>query len=1046
MRGRARECQGAGAFALGGGRVAVVCLAIALSSGTTGAQQPQPSVAAATTSDSVDFVREIRPILSQHCFACHGPDAASREADLSLTTHADATAARAHGFRAIAPYSTDESEVWLRITDPDNPMPPHDARNPLTSAQIELVGRWIEQGATYAPHWAYRPPRRTVPQQSARDDWARSDVDRYVLARLEAEGLSPAPDADPVTLIRRVTLDLTGLPPTSSEIDAFLGDASDEAYERAVDRLLASPRYGERMASLWLDLVRFADTVGYHGDQDHRIWPYRDYVINSFNANTAFDRFTIEQLAGDLLEDPTQEQLVATGYNRLLQTSHEGGVQLKEYRAIYMADRVRNLSGVWMGATVGCAQCHDHKFDPYTTRDFYSLGAFFADVDDEEHLRDPYAGLNTLPTPRVPEMRVQSSETSRVLDAIHDRIAATERRLQSVGDSLSEAQPKWEQELLSRLDAGSTTEFVWVDDVLDTGGRTQGDWTFVREAGVPPQSGELYRRQQSNGLIQHYSADTTQKQIVVADGDVFFAWVYASPDDAPEAVMLQFNTGGQDWQHRAVWGGDQIAHGRRDKSWAGYRRMGSLPETGAWARLEVGVADVGLEPGAVISGIAFTQFGGTLYWDKAGMTSTRAAPASVELALRTPAEERTAEQTRLLRDRFLRESPEMRELRARLAELNDERDAVMRSLPLTMYTRALDVPREVRVLPRGNWLDESGEIVEPAIPAFLGRLGREGRATRLDLARWLVTPEEDGGIGGSTARVFVNRVWAMLFGQGLCSSLDDFGGQGVPPTYPDLLDYLAREFVDSGWDVKALVRRLVRTRTYLQASTPGERAFQADPENVLFARQARYRLPAEMVRDSALAVSGLLVEQVGGPSIKPPQPEGLYRHLNFPTREYERDTGPEQWRRGVYMHWQRQFPHPMLRAFDAPTREECTASRPVSNTPLAALTLLNDPTFIEASRAFAQRVLLAEHDTDRERIEFAWREATGRKATAGEVEVLDHLLSEGLEYYATHPNDAAQLVRVGDAPVDDSLAEAELAAWTQVTRAVLNLHETITRE
>ena len=408
-------------------------------------------------------------------------------------------------------------------------------------------------------------------------DWSVSDIDRYILSRIEEEGLSQAPDADRTTLIRRLTYDMTGLPPRTSEIDAFLADDSPGAYETLVDRLLASPHFGERMAMYWLDLVRYADTVGYHGDQDHRIWPYRDYVINSFNQNKPFDQFTVEQIAGDLLPGPAQEQLIATGYNRLLQTSHEGGVQLKEYRAIYQADRIRNISGTWMGATMGCAQCHDHKYDPYTTRDFYAMGAFFADIDDEEHLRDPYGGLNTLPTARVPEMRVWSNEARARDEELTIRISAIQGEMDDAIALLPSKQKEWERALRAQIDSGAVRETVWVDDVLDTGGRTQGDWTFTRDEDVPPKSGAFYRKQSSRGLIQHYSFETTKKRVEVAAGDVFFCWVYLREDDSPQAVMLQFNAGGSDWEHRAVWGGNEIPYGKRAASWAGYQRMGDLP-------------------------------------------------------------------------------------------------------------------------------------------------------------------------------------------------------------------------------------------------------------------------------------------------------------------------------------------------------------------------------------------------------------------------------------------------------------------------------------
>jgi hypothetical protein len=707
------------------------------------------------------------------------------------------------------------SALWQRITSADDPMPPAEEHDPLSAAEIDVLGRWIDEGASYAPHWAYVPPVAPPPPAVGDPAWPRDDVDRFILARLEEEGLRPAPDADRVTLLRRLTYDLTGLPPAPEEIDAFLADDAPDAVATVVDRLLASPHYAERMTTYWLDLVRYADTVGYHGDQTHRIWPYRNWVIDAFDANMPFDRFTIEQLAGDLLPEPTQDQLIATGYNRLVQTSHEGGVQLKEYRAIYQGDRIRNLSGVWMGATVGCAQCHDHKYDPFRTKDYYALGAFFADIDDEEHLRNQYGGLNTLPTRRLPEMLVTTPES-------RTRLADIERRLAALGDGEDDAEAR--------------------------------------------------------------------------------------------------------------------------------------------------------------------------------------------------------------------------------AALEEERKTVESALPKTMYTKRLDEPREVRILPRGNWLDETGPVVAPAVPEFMGRLDVDGRATRLDLARWLVTPGADGGVGELTARVHVNRIWMLLYGQGLCPSTEDFGGQGRPPTHGPLLDRLALDFVASGWDVKALVRRLVLTRTYAQSSIPGAMAQERDPENLLFARQTRQRLPAEMVRDTVLAVSGLLVDRQGGPSVKPPQPAGHYRHLNFPKRRYKADTGPEQWRRGLYVHWQRQFLHPMMSAFDAPTREACTPQRTVSNTPVAALAMLNDPVMVEAARVYAERLAADPRDDERSVIADAMRRATGRRPREAEVAVLLDLFEASKRHYRANPDAAAALIGVGSAPAHASLDPALLAAWTQVARAVFNLHETITRD
>lgn len=764
--------------------------------------------------EDIDFNREIRPLLSDACFACHGPDAAHREADLRLDVESSAKAF------AIVPGDADASELFARITsdDADLMMPPASSGKTLTPNQIELFKRWIDSGAPYEPYWAYQPPD-PEPTPMTDSPWPMDPVDAFLLDKQTLRKLAPSPDADRGTLIRRLTLDLTGLPPTPEEIEAFVSDQRPTAYRRLVDRLLASPAYGEQMAVHWLDLVRYADTVGYHGDQDHNISPYRDYVIDAMNDDLPLDQFTREQLAGDLLPEPTVDQQIATGYNRLLQTSHEGGVQPKEYLAIYAADRIRNLSAVWMGATVGCAQCHDHKYDPYTLKDFYSLVAFFADIDEQQHFK---VGSNALPTRRPPEISVLSRWQRHRLEAIDSRIA----------------------ELNSLLSA---------------------------------ENGE--------------------------------------------------------------------------------------PQTAA---------------------------------------------------------------------------------RDELQELSNERESISKLARMTMVTQATE-PREIRVLPRGNWLDESGPVVEPAIPEFLGRLHTSGhRANRLDLANWLVDSEQ--GIGGLTARVFVNRYWHLLFGRGLCPSLADFGGQGQPPAHPELLDRLAVDLLDSGWSAKWILRRLLLTRAYRQTSDTTDATLAADPYNEFFARQSRYRLPAETVRDTVLSISGMLAPRVGGPSIKPHQPAGYYRHLNFPKRVYVPDRGADQYRRGVYVHWQRQFLHPMLKAMDAPSREECVAQRPRSNTPLEALVMLNDPSMVDAAIAFACRML---HDPglgDADRIDLGFTLATGRPPDPFEQTTLLQWLAEQRSYYQDNPEEAAALIDSADRYINTTVAEPpSLAAWTGVARAILNLHETVSR-
>lgn len=773
-------------------------------------------------SQDVNFARDVRPILSDKCFHCHGPDEATREADLRLDQEESVMADR-EGALVVKPGDLTKSGLIHRILSSDESeiMPPPETKKPLTEEEIETLQQWVAQGAAWSQHWAFEKPIRKQPPAVKNAAWPANWIDQFIQTRLEKEGLTPSTDADATTLLRRVSFDLTGLPPDSGLVEKFAGDHSPEAFEKLVDHLLASPHYGERMAMYWLDLVRYADTVGYHGDQDQNIFPYRDWVINAFNNGMPFDQFTREQLAGDLLENPTVQQQIATGYNRLLQTTHEGGLQKKEYRAIYAADRVRNVSAVWMGATVGCAQCHDHKFDPYTSKDFYSLAAFFDDVDDEKHFVN---GTNALPTRREPELKLPTPEQQRQLKDLDAKITQLQKQVA-------------EKEL----------------------------------------------------------SDEEQK--------------------------------------------------RRKKA------------------LDSAVADRKKIDGQVVR---------------------------------------------------------------------------------TMITVSLPNPRTTKVLPRGNWLDESGEVVMPAVPEFLQAASDPNRQlSRLDLANWFVDAENGNGL--FTARVMVNRLWYLFYGSGLAADLDDFGGQGEAPVHPELLDRLAHELVESNWNLKAVIKLMVTSRTYRQSSVASQQLRDRDPNNRLYGRQSSFRLPAEMVRDNALAVSGLLQKEIGGPSVKPYQPEGYYRHLNFPTRKYQSHTDNRQWRRGVYVHWQRQFLHPMMKAFDAPSREECSAQRTRSNTPIAALTLLNDPTFVEAARAFASRCLEQSAATDSDRCSWAFQEAVSRLPSKDELNVLTQLLQQNRQLLTERQSDAEALTNVGISEPDRRPEAIELAAWTAVCRALLNLAETNNR-
>lgn len=754
------------------------------------------SVGAGEDPAKIEFNRDIRPILSDKCFQCHGPDSTHRKAKLRLDTE--------EGAKVLVRGKPAESELFQRLItgDADQRMPPKKSGKTLTKAEIELIRRWIEQGAAWQLHWSFAPPKRPDLPIVKDAKWSRNPIDQFLLAKFQSLKLQPSPEADKVTLVRRLYFDLLGLPPSPVQVDAFVKDARPDAYERLVDALLASPHYGERLAMYWLDLVRYADTVGYHGDQEHPISPYRDYVLKAFNDNMPFDRFTIEQLAGDLLPKPTTDQLIATGYNRMLQTTHEGGAQDKEYLAIYSADRVRNLSGVWMGATIGCAQCHNHRYDPYTQKDFYRLAAFFADIEE----RGAYKGPDATPTKRPPEIVVLSP-------------------------------------------------------------------------------------------IERDEAEAIRKQITTL-----------RPDAIKEKVEL----------------------------------------------------------------------------DK------------------------------------------------RLAEIEKLKRP-------TMITNSVP-PRTIRVLSRGDWMDTTGEVVEPGVPAFMKQIAIKDRATRLDLAKWLTSPDHP-----QTARVFINRLWYLYFGSGLSKSLEDAGSQGDWPAHPELLDWLSVEFVATKWDVKHVVKLMVTSAAYRQSSLEPDALRKVDPENRLFARQGRHRLPAEMIRDQALAVSGLLADRIGGKSVKPYQPDGYYSFLNFPKRTYVADKGLDQYRRGVYTHWQRTYLHPMLKAFDAPTREECTAQRPLSNTPLAALALLNDPSILECSRVFAARIVREGGKADPERVRWAWRQALSRQPEDREGAAVNRLLGASRKQYMNDAAAAAKLTSIGLTPRPADINVSELAAWTAVARVLFNLDEAITR-
>jgi hypothetical protein len=723
--------------------------------------------------DTVEFNRDVRPILANHCLLCHGPDNNLRKAKLRLDVEKDALA------KVLVAGKPAESELFKRIvsTDPQERMPPDKYNKPLSKEQIDVLRRWIAQGAKYEAHWSLIAPKKHELPKVKNAAWVRNDIDRFVLARLEKENLAPSPEADRRTLIRRLSFDLVGLPPTPELAEAFIADKAPDAYEKVVDRLLASKHFGERMAVQWLDIVRYADTAGYHSDNHRDVYLYRDWVIDAFNKNMPFRDFAVAQIAGDLLPAATAEQKIASGHNRLLQTTEEGGGQAKEYTAKYAADRVRNFSVAWLGLTLGCTECHDHKYDPFTTREFYKLASFFADIQE-------------VPIGRQPQTPIMTGAQREQVKKLDDEITATQKKLAAL--------PK---------------------------------------------------------------------------------------DQAKEAQK-------------------------------------------------------------------------------------------------------------------------------KLAAVQKQKAELLKTAPSTLVSTA-GSPRMVRILKRGNWLDESGEIVQPGVPAALPPLAglrEKKRPDRLDLANWLVAPENP-----LTARIFVNRLWLLCFGEGIVKTADDFGALGAWPTHPELLDWLALDFQANGGNVKRALKQIVMSATYRQSSKGPPELRQHDPYNQLLARQGHFRLDAEFVRDNALAISGLLVPKIGGPSVKPYQPAGYWRYLNFPTREWANDKGDSQYRRGLYTYWQRTFLQPSLLAFDASTREECTVERPRSNTPQQALVLLNDPTYVEASRVFAERIIRSGKTTP-ERINLAFHRSLQRDASTTEIGLLAKLYEQHHTHYTASPKEAQAVLGVGYAP------------------------------
>jgi hypothetical protein len=963
-----------------------------------GVRGANPSVA----DDDLDYNRDIKPLLSNSCYACHGPDTEDQQAGLRLDLREYAVDFSG----VIVPGRPEDSTLLSRIAteDADLRMPPLDSTRPaLTAAQVELIRRWIAEGADFREHWAYTPLTQPDVPEVNEPGWVRNPIDAFVARRLDQAGLKPAAEADRRTLIRRLAFDLTGLPPDPAEVDAFLADPSEDAYPRLVERLLADPHYGERMAQYWLDLVRYADSIGYHSDNPREVSLYRDYVIRAFNDNLPFDRFSIEQIAGDLLPDAGWGQLVASGYNLLLQTTEEGGAQPKEYAAKYSADRVRNLSDVWLGVTMGCAECHNHKYDPFTIKDFYSLAAFFADIQEPAVGRRPQTPVLTPEfAARQQELEAAVAEAQRALDAPSAEWDAAQAQWESLMRQRGFAQPQW----------GS-----W--HAIGPFTADSFDQAFDR-AFEPEQEIDLKKTYRDGQLKWQAQPDWKDGEPQSLTGENAATYLHRTIT-VDQPLSLPVSLGSDDAIQ--VWlNGERVLSNKV--------RRGVAPDQ---ERLTI---DLKSGENQLLIKITNASGGKGFYF----AVGEGGLPAEIVQILRTPEDQLDQAKKAELARYFRSVAPELEAARQQLAARRQDLDEFKKTIPVSLVPKT-GPPRTIRILPRGDWLDDSGPVVEPALPETLGTLDvGDRRPTRLDLAQWLMAPDNP-----LVARTMVNRYWMLFFGAGLSRTVEDLGAQGEPPTHPDLLDWLACEYIASGWDTKHLVRLIVSSAAYRQSSFADEDLRRRDPENRLLARQGRFRLDAEMVRDSALAISGLLVDQVGGPSVKPYQPAGYWAHLNFPTRQWVNDTGSSLYRRGLYTHWQRTFLHPSLLAFDAPSREECTARRPRSNTPQQALALLNDPTYVEAARVLAERILHDGGADAGQRLDFAFRRVLSRTPTHDERQVLLDLRDRHLADYRQDTQAAERLLSVGAWPRCDDLDTAELASWTSVARVLLNLPETIFR-
>ena len=1026
----------------------------------------------ALVTHAADFGRDVRPILSDKCYTCHGPDEGQRKTPLRLDTEEGAAVDLLSGGKAIVPGKPDESGLIGRITsdDPVRRMPPAYAGHAkLSPVEIETLRDWIRDGAPWSQHWAFVAPRKDA--APAGDG---TEIDRFIRDRLKREGLSPAAEAERTRLIRRVSLDLTGLPPTPIRVDDFVNDDSPDAYEKVVDRLLASKAYGERMAVRWLDAARYADTNGYQSDGVRSMWRWRDWVIDAFNSNMPFDQFTVEQIAGDLLDNPTRDQVIATGFNRNHRTTSEGGSVEEEFLVEYAADRAETTSTVWLALTVGCARCHDHKFDPISQKDFYQLFAYFNNV--------PERGLVFNFGNDHPMIQAPTPSQERRLAELDRDLETAKSHWEEFGRAIEREESAWAKSLAGSSDAGFVREGLVAHYPLDGGLELDarvGVDDKKRETKSQPTTlefadgqfgeavvfdGERYihgggvagfdylepftvsfwmkPNKLEGGVISRMQdhKDASGWGVILRDGRIRFELTMRHTDLSMRVVSKRAIED-KDWKHIAVtYTGERPSH----------RGLTIYVDGEPW-EFEIEWDDLKwpIQYFAYpfrIGAAAGERFDGMIdevrIYERAmsrNEIATLLLRATLgEIAAKAP-KTRTGTENLKLRLAFFERgaSEKIRSARQLLAIAQRDRDGFDSSIPTVMVMQEGGA-KPAHILNRGAY-DAPGEAVEPGTLSSLPAPRADWPRNRLGLARWLVDRSNP-----LTARVAVNRMWQMLFGAGLVKTAEDFGTQGERPSHPELLDWLAVEFMESGWDVKTIMKTMVMNETYRQSSSLTPEKLEADPENRLLARGPRFRLPAEAVRDQALFASGLLNDKLGGPSVKPYQPDGLWQELSG--TKYKRDRGDKLYRRSLYTYWKRTVAPPGMVGFDAPDRESCTVQRARTNTPLQALGLMNDVTYLETARKMGERMMREGGESADHRIGYGFQLALSRVPTDSEGGTLLRALQRFKDHFATDPDEAVMYLREGDSPVDPDFEPVELAAYASVASLILNLDETVTKE